>query len=353
MAYTTFESDLLDASVPFAYIPTGAILTLAAPYSTLSDSDLASLGLLKCDSTAINTYDYSNLHQVISNKYGGTPYSAGITDNSDFYISFAYYAGVSESDGFSYRVDVYELTGLFNGQNVIPLDTMGGSVSAISYGYIYVTRYYYAAYVGAISIGLNKIFYLPDLHGSKRSIKGSSSTNTVGEISGNTHSHEVGTVTWNSTNNNTVMTHSHNAYSGNRVFATGNPAGHSHDGTPTATPSINANTLINSDANRNSNSHIWNYDSSSATNGNTGNTGLRQHAHVQNFNAYNTNASIYTDHTHNLPATGLANNTQFNSTGTAFTNAHSHSTTLVTSNTTNLVSPYPVPYSPMLYFIKA
>jgi microcystin-dependent protein len=273
MAYTTFESDLLDASIPFAYIPTGAILTLAAPYSTLSDSDLASLGLLKCDGTLHLVATYPELYAVIEDTYGGIP-------------------------------------------------------------------------------GLN--FNVPDLHSQKLTIKGSSNTAVVGGAnSSNTHFHDIATVTWNSTNNNTVMTHSHNAYDGNRVFATGNPPGHSHDGTPAATPSINANTLINADANRNSNAHIWNYDSSSATNGNTGNTGLRQHAHIQNFNAYNTNSSVYTDHTHTLPATGLADNTQYNSTGTAFTNAHLHSTTVGTTNSYNSVTGYPIPYSPMLYFIKA
>jgi microcystin-dependent protein len=272
MPYTTFESDLLDSQTNFAYIPTGAILTLAAPYSTLSDSDLASLGLLKCDGTSHLVATYLDLHTVIGYTYGGS--------------------------------------------------------------------------------GLN--FNVPNLHNTKLSVKGASNTGVVGTITNTTnHIHDIGTVTWNSTNNNTVMTHSHNAYDGNRVFATGNPPGHSHDGTPSATPSTNANTLINADANRNSNAHIWNYDSSSATNGNTGNTGLRQHAHVQNFNAYNTNSSVYTDHTHTLPATGLENNTQYNSTGTAFTNAHLHSTTVDTTNSYNSVTGYPIPYSPMLYFIKA
>ena len=272
MAYTTFESDLLDAQTNFAYIPTGAVLMLAAPYTTLSDADLASLGLLKCDGTSHLVATYQNLYNVIGYSYGGS--------------------------------------------------------------------------------GLD--FNVPNLHSNKTTIKGASNTATVGGTSSsNTHTHNIGVVTWNSNNNNTAMTHSHNAYSGNRVFATGNPAGHSHDGTPAATPSINANTLINSDANRNSDAHIWNYDSSSATNGNTGNTGLRQHAHVQNFNAYNTNASVYTEHTHTLPATGLANNTQYNANGTAFTSNHLHETTLDTSNNNNSVTGYPIPYSPMLYFIKA
>jgi len=72
MAYTTFESDLLDAQATFAYIPTGAILMLAGPYTTLSDADLASLGLLKCDGTSHLVATYQNLYNVVGYAYGGS-----------------------------------------------------------------------------------------------------------------------------------------------------------------------------------------------------------------------------------------------------------------------------------------
>jgi microcystin-dependent protein len=253
MAYTTFESDLLDASTPFAYIPTGAIVMLAGPYSRLSDSDFASLGLLKCDGTSHLVATYPILHTVIGYTYGGS--------------------------------------------------------------------------------GLN--FNVPNLHSTKLSIKGAPST-TIGTITNTTnHIHDIGTVTWNAANNNTSMTHAHNGYASNRTFANTSPAAHEHNGT---TASYNG---------------IPNTDSSNATNGNTSNNGTPRHNHNFNFNAYNSSNSAYTAHTHTVPTRALNGNTMYNTGTTAFTNAHTHSTTLDTSNTSNSITGYPVPYSPMLYFIKA
>lgn len=261
MAYTTFQSDLLDAQTSFSYIPTGAILMLAAPYTTLSSSDLASLGLLKCDGTLHLVSTYPELYSVIEDTYGGIP-------------------------------------------------------------------------------GLN--FNVPDLHTTKQSIKVSSNTAVVGTTDGtNTHTHSIGTVTWVSNNNNTSMAHAHNAYSANRVFEDGNPARHEHNGT---LGSYNG---------------VPNTDSSSATNGNTNNNGTRRHNHNLNYNAYNSSDSLPTAHTHTIPSQALSSNTQLNSTGTAFTNAHTHNTNLATSTTNQVTSgdphinQYTVPYSPMLYFIKA
>lgn len=253
MAYTQFESDLLDAESQFAYIPTGAILMLAAPYATLSSSDLASLGLLKCDGTSHLVATYTRLHTVIGYTYGGS--------------------------------------------------------------------------------GIN--FNVPNLHSTKLSIEGAPST-TLGTITNTaTHTHDIGTVTWNGANNNTAMTHAHNAYSLTRTYLTGNPAVHEHNGT---LASYNG---------------VPNTDSSSATNGNTNNTGTPQHNHNINYNAYNSSSAAYTSHTHTVPSQALNNNTQLNSTGTAFTNAHLHNTSLATSTTANDQTGYSVPYASMLYFIKA
>jgi microcystin-dependent protein len=277
MAYTTFESDLLDTSSSFAYIPTGAILMLAGPYSRLSDADLASLGLLKCDGTSHLVATYQNLYNVIGYVYGGS--------------------------------------------------------------------------------GLN--FNVPNLHATKLAIEGAPST-TIGTITNTeNHTHDVGTVTWNSNNNAPVdaagtavaMTHTHNAYTSNRVFITGNPAAHEHNGTPGTMPTGVYN-VLQSAANK-QNDEVPNNDASSATNGNTGNTGSRQHNHVTTFNAYNTNSATYTAHTHTIPSQALGSNTQYNTGTTAFTNIHLHPVTLNTSNSSNSITGYPVPYSPMLYFIKA
>lgn len=261
MAYTTFESDLLDAQTNFAYIPTGAILMLAAPYSTLSSSDLASLGLLKCDGTLHLVAAYPELYTVIEDTYGGIP-------------------------------------------------------------------------------GLN--FNVPDLHSQKLTIKAKTPSNLLGVVSGsNTHQHSIGTVTWNGANNNTAMTHTHNAYNANRVFETGSPTVHEHNGT---LASYNG---------------VPNTDYSAATNGNTNNTGTPRHNHNINYNAYNSSSSAYTDHTHTTSSQSLLDSTMYNVNGTAFTNAHIHNTTLATSTTNQVTSgdphtnEYTVPYSPMLYFIKA
>jgi hypothetical protein len=137
-----------------------------------------------------------------------------------------------------------------------------------------------------------------------------------------------------------VMTHVHNGYASNRVFNTSSPAVHEHNGT---TPSYNG---------------IPNTDSSSAANGNTNNNGTPQHNHNFNFNAYNSSSSLYdgtnfNPHTHTIATQALNGNTMYNTGTTAFTNAHDHPVTLNTSNSSNSITGYPVPYSPMLYFIKA
>jgi microcystin-dependent protein len=267
MAYTTFESDLLDAESTFAYIPTGAILMLAAPYTTLSSADLASLGLLKCDGTSHLIATYPALYAVIGVTYGGV---------------------------------------------------------------------------------LGTSFLVPQLHATKLSIEASPNTSVVGTITNTAnHVHDIGTVTWNSNNTpvstngvEVVMTHVHNGYASNRVFNTSSPAVHEHNGT---TPSYNG---------------IPNTDSSSAANGNTNNNGTPQHNHNFNFNAYNSSSSLYdgtnfNPHTHTIATQALNGNTMYNTGTTAFTNAHDHPVTLNTSNSSNSITGYPVPYSPMLYFIKA
>jgi microcystin-dependent protein len=269
MAYTTFESDLLDAQTTFAYIPTGAILMLAGPYTTLSNADLASLGLLKCDGTSHLVATYQNLYNVIGYAYGGS--------------------------------------------------------------------------------GLN--FNVPNLHSNKTTIKGASNTATVGTITQTaTHTHTANaTPTWTlgvtpvSTNGATVaMTHNHNNYSSTLSF-NANTAGdqgsvHNHTG----------DTAVGG---------VPNLEASSAANGNTNNTGTPQHTHNMSFNASTTSNATYSEgHSaaHVVDVSGLANTVQYNSGTTAFTNDHNHNAaTMGVINTNSSLTGYPVPYSPMLYFIKA
>jgi microcystin-dependent protein len=45
-------------------------------------------GHVLCNGTAYNTYTYRELHKVISNQYGGTAYSAGVTDSAGATTTF-------------------------------------------------------------------------------------------------------------------------------------------------------------------------------------------------------------------------------------------------------------------------
>lgn len=77
MAYTgTYFEVLLQQTT----IPVGTIYTYAG---TTSPS-----GYLLCDGTAYNTYTYRVLHAIVSNIYGGTAYSAGVTDQSGAITTF-------------------------------------------------------------------------------------------------------------------------------------------------------------------------------------------------------------------------------------------------------------------------
>ena len=49
----------------------------------------APTGWLVCDGTAKNTYDFSALHAIISNTYGGTAYNAGVTDQNGATTTFS------------------------------------------------------------------------------------------------------------------------------------------------------------------------------------------------------------------------------------------------------------------------
>jgi len=62
-------------------IPTGAIISIGGnDYSTYTSQSIDSLGFCPCDGRSLNTYTYRNLHAIISNIYGGTAYSDGVTN---------------------------------------------------------------------------------------------------------------------------------------------------------------------------------------------------------------------------------------------------------------------------------
>jgi microcystin-dependent protein len=73
MAY--FESDKIDSTSLYSYVPTGGIVTLAAPFSKYSDATYLSIGLIPCDGRVLNAStspQYANLFSAIGILYGGT-----------------------------------------------------------------------------------------------------------------------------------------------------------------------------------------------------------------------------------------------------------------------------------------
>jgi hypothetical protein len=62
-----------------ALLPTGIIILKGSLQYSVSENNLSE-GVCPCDGRALNTYTYRNLHRVISNIYGGTAYSEGLTN---------------------------------------------------------------------------------------------------------------------------------------------------------------------------------------------------------------------------------------------------------------------------------
>jgi hypothetical protein len=62
-----------------ALLPTGIIILKGSMQYSASETSLSD-GLCPCDGRSLNTYTYRNLHKVISNIYGGTSFSEGLTD---------------------------------------------------------------------------------------------------------------------------------------------------------------------------------------------------------------------------------------------------------------------------------
>ena len=68
-----------------SYIPTGAIIMSAKTYTV---DEAIQTDRCPCDGRALNTYTYRNLHKVITNTFGGTAYSAGVTDQPGAVTTF-------------------------------------------------------------------------------------------------------------------------------------------------------------------------------------------------------------------------------------------------------------------------
>jgi len=79
-------SDKLDATAISVLMPTGTILPYAGANAPGATSPIPDY--LICDGRSLNTYDYRELHAVISNTYGGTAYNPGTTDQSGVTTTF-------------------------------------------------------------------------------------------------------------------------------------------------------------------------------------------------------------------------------------------------------------------------
>lgn len=73
-----FKSDNVDTASTFAYLPTGAVIMLAGPFSDYSDAYYTNLGLVPCDGRSLNGVSsiYSNLWAIIGVTFGGTGQSS-------------------------------------------------------------------------------------------------------------------------------------------------------------------------------------------------------------------------------------------------------------------------------------
>lgn len=65
--------------------PTGAILMWGGP---IANQNEAPSGYKWCNGDDLNTFDFKDLHAVISDTYGGTAYTAGVTDQSGATTTF-------------------------------------------------------------------------------------------------------------------------------------------------------------------------------------------------------------------------------------------------------------------------
>jgi len=79
-------SDKLDATAISVLMPTGTILPYAGANAPGATSPIPDY--LICDGRSLNTFDYRDLHAVISNTYGGTAYNPGTTDQSGATTTF-------------------------------------------------------------------------------------------------------------------------------------------------------------------------------------------------------------------------------------------------------------------------
>jgi len=260
----TIDNIVLDASSPidtevFVFDGTSFVADSIVPVGTMEmwaglSSSIPS-GWLLCDGQSLNTFTYRVLHAVISNRYGGTAYSAGTTDQSGAATTF----------------NVPNMTAY------IPLGiTSGVSAGATTSSF------------GNTSLTHN---HTPNTSANTNA-DGGSHSHTLSD--GGSHNHSLTTSNWNHSHNTAAPsnTHRHTIPAGNSaaVYETGytghdatqhgyfsvdNAQVHSHT---TGTQNANANHghTIPSGGNVSTHNHTW---PASATSGSANQTA---HNHTMN-----------------------------------------------------------------------
>lgn len=198
----TIDNIVLDASSPldgevFVFDGTSFVVDSVVPVGTMEmwaglSSSIPS-GWLLCNGQSLNTFTYRILHSFISNRYGGTAYSAGTTDQSGAVTTF----------------NVPDMTAY------IPYGITSGVAAGAT-----------TSSFGNTSLTHN---HTPDANATTTS-DGGSHSHTLGDSGA--HNHSLTTSNWNHSHNTGAVsnTHRHTIPAGNTaaVYETGYTA---HDAT--------------------------------------------------------------------------------------------------------------------------
>ena len=219
-------------------IPTGAIIMSAKTYSL---DEAIQIDRCPCDGRALNTYDYANLHKVISNSFGGTAYSQGVTDQPGAVTTFNVPALMPTSS--------YTPTGDSRDQRYIAgsnfPDSLSGSLTASSHTHNItgissptgLTNNVLDSHTHTIETRThtttvndnNHTFSNPSQNLGNAS--GTSQRNSGNSLmSGLAHQHNVNSSTTRTTSPGTtaVPNHTHTSYTGTSTSNSASKPGHSH-----------------------------------------------------------------------------------------------------------------------------
>jgi hypothetical protein len=189
-----------------ALLPTGIIILKGSLQYSTEENNL-SQGLCPCDGRALNTYTYRNLHSVISNIYGGTAFSDGLTNVPTATTTF----NVPNILNFPSQPSLNTSLGTTTGSNVHTHTPSNSGTINIGVG-------------NTFDHGHNVSFSWNTHGGHGHDGAGGGVVNTGGPIPGNAQSKRDG----NSPNRIAGVFHGHNSFTRpNANFGGG--GGHNHD----------------------------------------------------------------------------------------------------------------------------